>query len=204
MREAALHVGSSFPDLPIHPLVADLAAAPDLGGWPAAGGAALFTCFGMVPNFDAAEFPRYVRELLGAGDGLLISANLSPGGMEADRATILPQYDNALAMRWYAGALEALGFSPARLELAVGARALAADESAWQIVVEAELTGHASLNLAGEEVTFEPGERIEVFFSNRFTRQAFEHVLAQAGLRVAQLWLHPSGEEGIFYCDVKS
>ena len=202
--EAARHVAGSFPDLPIHPLVADLAAAPDLGGWPAAGGAALFTCFGMVPNFAAVEFPRYVRGLLGAGDGLLISANLSPEGMEADRAAILPQYDNALALRWYGGALEALGFSPHRLELAVGARALAPDGSAWQIVVEAELTGHASLNLAGEEVTFEAGERIEVFFSNRFTRQAFEQVLAQAGLRVEQAWVHASGEEGIFYCNAET
>ena len=94
VMEAALEVRGAFPELPIHPLVADLSAEPGLAGWLGGtglrdGASTLATCFGMLPNLDPETFPVYLFRLLAAGDRLLVSANLSPSGYAADRRTIL-------------------------------------------------------------------------------------------------------------------
>ena len=207
--EAALHVGRRFPTLPIRPLVADLSGNPDLVGRLASVEKArmprLFTCFGMVPNMDAKGFPAYLAALLSPADVLLVSANLSPAGLEADRARILPQYDNPEARRWYLAALEAVGIRESDVALTVAAQPLAGgnftgEDSAWRIVVEARFAREKAIQLFGEEVGFAEGERLRVFHSNRFTVQALGEVLERAGLHPHQQWLHPSGEEGIFRC----
>ena len=189
VREAAGHVAASLPGVAIHPLAAELGAYPELSGWLAGAGRAdaarLFSCLGMAPNFDATELAGYLRGLLRPGDGLLLSANLSPRGMAADERAILAQYDNPTARHWYAGALENLGLAGADFALAVSARALAVDGGSWQIVVEAELLKPAALRYAGAEIAYKKGERLEVFFSNRFTREAFAAVLSWAKLEAA-------------------
>jgi uncharacterized SAM-dependent methyltransferase len=202
--EAALHVARRFPHLAFHPLAADLARSPDLRGWLDAiepeGGARLFTCFGMVPNMEPAPFLAFLAGVLRAGDGLLLSANLSPGGMAADRARILPQYDNPQALRWYEAALEALGLQPAHVALQVSAARQEDDDAAWRIVVEALVVRDTRLEVFGQAFSFSRGERLQVFHSNRFTAEAFRGTLAQAGLEPQAEWLHKSGEEGIFFC----
>ncbi len=202
VREAAVRVGKALPAVRPRALVADLAAEPALRGWlpPRVSGPRLFTCFGVVPNLDSPSFPRYLGRLPARGDGLLLSANLSPQGLEADRALILPQYDNPPAHRWYEGALEALGVPAGAAVLAVGAERLAPGGSAWRVLVEAEFLEQVSLNALGKTLILPRGARLEVFFSNRFTAPAFRKVLAGAGLTCEREWIHPSGEEGVFFC----
>ena len=213
--EAVGRVRTTFPGLPAQPLVADLAALPHLeewlggrihgrgkhGGPPDAGSPSwLISCFGMLPNFDAGPFCTWLRGLLRPGGRLLISANLCPRGMAADGPAILAQYDNPPALRWYAGALHELGCDPEALRLHVCARSLAGGDDAWQVLVEAEALRGFTLRVSGEELSFGAGERIEVFFSNRFTAPACRALLEGAGLKPLEEWLHPGGEEGIFYC----
>ena len=197
-----MRVGKALPAVRPRALVADLVAEPALRGWlpPRASGPRLFTCFGVIPNLDGQSFPRYLGRLPGWGDGLLLSANLSPQGLKADRALILPQYDNPPAHRWYEGALEALGVPNGAAVLTVGAERLNPGGSAWRVVVEAAFRERVALNALGKALILPRGARLEVFFSNRFTAPAFRKVLAGAGLTCEREWIHPSGEEGLFFC----
>ena len=202
VREAAARVKKALPAVRLRALVADLSSEPALRGWlpPRVSGPRLFTCFGVVPNLDSRTFPRYLGRLPARGDGLLLSANLSPEGLEADRALILPQYDNPPAHRWYEGALEALGVPAGAAVLAVGAERLVRDGSAWRVMVNAVFRERVSLNALGKVLVLPRGAKLEVFFSNRYTAPAFRKVLAGAGLTCEREWIHPSGEEGVFFC----
>lgn len=204
VNEACAQVARRYPSVIQHPIEVDLEAQPALTAWlTAADGGALtrlFTCFGMLPNFDPETFPRYLAGLLRPQDGLLCSANLSPGGFAADHARILRQYDNPEARSWYRGALEALGITPADCTLAIEANALRPDGSRWQIAVDATLLRKVRAKTGGVAHPLPAGERLRVFRSVRFTHAAIHEALIHAGLRVEQEWLHASGEEGIFWC----
>lgn len=204
VTEAATHVAERHPGVTQHPIEADLESEPDLGPWLTEqdGGALprLFTCFGMIPNFDAETFPGYLARLVRPGDGLLFSANLSPQGFAADSARILRQYDNHEARRWYRGALDALGIPTASADLEVTPHMLTPDGGRWQILVEAHLLARVRAKTGEVAVPLPAGERLRVFFSNRFTPGAVAALLAQAGLITFKSWIHASGEEGIFWC----
>lgn len=205
--EALLHVETRCGALPASPLVADLAAEPALEAWAAGegGGSAkpagpgLWTAFGMLPNQDAEAFPRYLGRLPAPGDCLLVSANLAPRGL-ADRDWVLPQYDNAAARDWYAGALAELGLAPRALALEVRAEPVADGGAVWRVLVEARLRETTGLTLFGESLHFAAGERLAVFDSLRFTPEALERRLRDGGLAVARRWLMELCEEGIWLC----
>jgi hypothetical protein len=202
--EAALLLRARFPGIAIHPLAADLSAEPELLPWIDAQsgpvGASLLTCFGMLPNLDAARFARYVAGLLAPSDRLLISANLSPGGYAADRDRVLAQYDNAEARDWYAGALAELGLEKADTRLRINAEAETEDGSAWRIAVEALTRPGLALRLFGESVSLPAEGRLRLFFSRRFTAAAARALLERARLAVGETWIDRTGEEGIFLC----
>jgi hypothetical protein len=154
----------------------------------------------MLPNFEPERLAAYLRGLLGPSDRLLLSANLSPGGMARDGKAILAQYDNPHAMRWYEGALRQLGCAPQDLRLAVSSRTLAGDDAAWRIVVEAEVLRGFTLRLFEAELPFQKGERLELFYSNRFSESACRALLDTAQLELLQLWRQDAGQEAIYYC----
>ncbi|MBI4083477.1 MAG: L-histidine N(alpha)-methyltransferase [Candidatus Lambdaproteobacteria bacterium] len=210
LSEACGRVGAAFPGVAIHPLVADLEAAPDLAGWwagePSARLPRLVTCFAMLSNFEPAPFCAWLRGLLRGGDVLLLSAHLTPGGFPAGAGPILAQYDNPAARGWLAGALTELGLDAAAYELtcravaAAGAVAGAGAEETWQVAVEAALRRSATLAPFGRSIALRAGERLRVFHSNRFTLASAAAVLAAAGLQPVQRWSDAAGEEGLFLC----
>jgi uncharacterized SAM-dependent methyltransferase len=201
---AAQRVTDRHTLLGCHPLVADLEMLPALDGWltgqDGGGCRRLVTCFGMIPNLDPETFPRYVAGLLRAGDGLLISANLSPTGHGADGARILAQYDNPEARAWYLGALAALGLSPEGADLAIASRPLSNDGGWWRIEAVARPRRPVRIVVDGVAWDLAAGAPLRVFASNRFTLPAIRALLEQAGLVVAEQWIHAGGEEGIFRC----
>ncbi|HEX7926262.1 MAG TPA: L-histidine N(alpha)-methyltransferase [bacterium] len=204
VTEVSEHVKLRHPGVTQHPIEADLEAEPPLRTWldDQDGGtlARLFSCFGMIPNFDAETFPRYLASLVRAQDGLLFSANLSPGGFAVDRDRILRQYDNPEARAWYRGALEALGIASADYTLTLTATPLVQDGSRWQIAADATTLRRVRAKTGGVTHPLPEGERLRVFFSNRFTPNAIAALLASAGLIVTKSWMHATGEEGIFWC----
>jgi uncharacterized SAM-dependent methyltransferase len=154
----------------------------------------------MIPNFAHRPFLTYLRRLMRPGDVLLISANLSPLPYDESWAQILPQYNNPLAHAWFAGLLDSLGFPPTHSRMTVYAEPLRADGHIWQIQAETIFTAPVSVVLHGETFRFTPGERLHLFFSNRFTPQVMPSVLAEAGLSVVETFLLTSQEEGIYVC----
>ncbi len=204
VREAARHVADLLAPLQIHPIVADLAQRPELASWLATQDGEtpwrLFACFGMLPNFNHVAFPAYLRGLLRPGDRLLLSANLSPQGFPADCERIVPQYDNAHARRWYEALLAHLGIPAQAMSLQVSAAPLAEDGSAWRIQAHATAAIPVRFTVEGRGYALAPGERLRVFFSNRFTEAGILRLLAVAGLTLQGQWLHAGGEEGIFLC----
>ncbi len=210
VAEAALQARRRCPAAAVHPLVADVAAAPALDAWldaAAPGAARLLSAIGMLPNQDVHTFPAWLAGLLRPGDALLVSANLSPDGLDPDGPRILRQYDNPPARAWYAGALAELGLAGDAYTLDVVARPLPerlpaaiAPGAAWQVAAEAVLHGPLRLAVYGQTLAFPAGTRLIVFDSLRFTADAAATLLEAAGLSVTQRWVGGAGEEGLFLC----
>ena len=113
-REAA---AAELPLERIHPLVCDLANAPDLGQVldtiVSPETKRVFTFFGMIPNLEPDVILPRLAELLLEGDQLLLSANLAPGDdYRGSVEVVLPQYDNAETRDWLLSFLVDLGVSP--------------------------------------------------------------------------------------------
>ncbi|GIX49547.1 MAG: hypothetical protein KatS3mg131_3758 [Candidatus Tectimicrobiota bacterium] len=202
--EAVLRLRQDSPDVSLFPLVADVEAVPELAALLAAqappAGRRLLACFGLLPNLDYGTFLPALRRLLRPGDWLLLSANLSPQPYPDACPAILPQYDNPLAHAWFLGLLDSLGVPPRHAELRVTAQPLRVDGHIWQIRAVAVFCRPTTLTLYGESFAFAAGERVQLFFSTRFTPEAVPEVLAAAGLPVVAAWVFAGQEEGLYLC----
>ena len=214
--EAALHARQALNGPRLHPLVADLESealweemADCWPGWPADGGL-LVTCFGLLPNLPQATLLRGLRRAVPAGGCLLVSANLSPGGLPADGGRILAQYDNPPARAWYQGALTGLGLPPGEVELRVQAEALAVRSpsaaqlpgvaGAWRIVARARMLRARVLEVEGQAFSLAAGQELEVFHSTRLGAAGVDALLQACGWRPVESWIQGDGEEGIWLC----
>ena len=202
--ETMLKIQSTLPALPSFPLVVDFTAAPDLASVLAQpeppDTQRVLTCFGMLPNFDYQTFLPYVQHLLRPGDLLLLSANLSPLPYPDACPHILPQYDNPLARAWYGGLLDSLGFTAVDYEMHLDAHPLHVDGYVWQIRAAAQFLRDVQVELYDETFSFASGERLQLFFSNRFTPHIMPQILQDAALSVVEPFLFASQEEGIYLC----
>jgi uncharacterized SAM-dependent methyltransferase len=202
--ETMLRIQSALPALASFPLVVDLAVTPDLAALLAQPETAdtqrLLTCFGMLPNFDYQTFLPYVQSLMRPADLLLLSANLSPHPYPDACAHIVPQYDNPLARAWYTGLLDSLGFAASEYEMSIEAYPLHVAGQVWQIRAAAQFLRHVQVALDGETFFFPAGQRLQLFFSNRFTPHVMPQILQDAGLSVLETFLFASQEESIYLC----
>jgi L-histidine N-alpha-methyltransferase len=181
------------------PLVCDLATADDLPSVLANRRPALFTFFGMIPNFEPGNILPRLAALVQKKDYLLFSANLAPGSdYAAGVKSILPQYDNALTREWLLTFLLDLGIerTDGRLTFGIedGAMRLKCVVAGFHFLRVREIAVH------GEKFKFRRGEAIRLFFSYRFTSDRVVQLLARHGLKVQAEWLAASGEEGVFLC----
>jgi L-histidine N-alpha-methyltransferase len=195
-RAAALKV---LPAENCFPLVCDLATAEDLPTVLANRRPALFTFFGMIPNFEPGNILPKLAALVQKKDYLLFSVNLAPGSdYAAGVKAILPQYDNALTREWLMTLLLDLGIerTDGRLVFGVedGAVKLKRVVAGFHFLRAREIMVH------GETFNFQRGETIRLFFSYRYTPDRVVRLLARHGLKVQAEWLADSGEEGVFLC----
>jgi L-histidine N-alpha-methyltransferase len=181
------------------PLVCDLATADDLPSVLANRRPALFTFFGMIPNFEPGNILPKLVALVQKKDYLLFSANLAPG---SDYATgvksILPQYDNALTREWLLTFLLDLG-----IERTDGRLTFSFEDGAMKlkrVVAEFHFRRAREIMVHGETFNFLRGETIRLFFSYRYTPDRVGRLLARHGLKVQAEWIADSGEEGVFLC----
>jgi uncharacterized SAM-dependent methyltransferase len=202
--ETMLRLQNTLPPLPSLPLVVDLEAEPALLPLlehdEPPNTRRVLACFGMIPNFAYRTFLPYLRRLMRPADILLLSANLSPLPYPDSVPHILPQYDNPFARVWFGGLLDSLGFAATDLPVTVQARPLSADGQVWQIHADAQCQQQVHLTLYDEHFAFDAGDRLQLFFSNRFTPQIMPQILAEAGFVVIETFLSASQEEGIYLC----
>ena len=196
-REAA---AAELPLERIHPLVCDLANAPDLGQVldtiVSPETKRVFTFFGMIPNLEPDVILPRLAELLLEGDQLLLSANLAPGddyrgGVEV----VLPQYDNAETRDWLLSFLVGLGVSATEGRLRFGIEEI---DELLRIVADFEFSESLELSIGGESCEFAAGRALRLFFSYRHTEQTLAKRLAKHSLTIAASQIDSSAEEGVF------
>ena len=183
----------------VHQIVLDLTAWPARSAygvtdeWPV-----VWSCLGMLPNFEHHRLLPYLADLMGPADRVIVSANLSPDPFAASRGAIMPQYDNALARTWYDGALVELGLSLSTTDRRLVAAALEPDGSIWRMRYVATPREPAALNVHGALVTIDAGTELQVFQSTRYTPERVERLWSSAGLTQRATAVDEGREEGVY------
>ncbi len=201
VEEACRRARDLGPGITIEPIVLDLDARPPRSTFvtrSARDQPSIFSCFGIVPNFDDQALLPYLRSLTREGDLLLFSANLSPAPHPDAASVILPQYDNQEALAWYRAALPRLDIPEDAAKLDVRTRSLSPDGQVWRMECLLNFLRPVTLFVAGETLVYGPGDQLCLFFSNRFTTDAITDRLDAADF--CTLWTHvaPNKEEGIY------
>jgi len=196
-REAAT---AELPHERIHPLVCDLANAPDIGqvldGMLPPQTRCVFTFFGMIPNLEPDEILPRLAALLREGDTLLLSANLAPGdNYRSGVEVVLPQYDNAETRDWLLSFLVGLGVPATAGQLRFGIEEV---DELLRIVTDFVFSESLELSIGGESFEFAAGRPLRLFFSYRHTERTLARSLAKHGFNIVASQVDSSVEEGVF------
>jgi len=201
-RQSAIEILNSNDCLP---LVCDLLTADDLAEvlrvQSQVDAARLVTFFGLIPNFEPQIIlPRLARVLL-PHDGLLLSANLAPGNdYAAGMDRIRSLYDNALTRDWLMAFLLDLGVERDDGELGFTVQDCPGATGLKRIEANYQFRQSRRVRVFGDELEFQAGENLRVFFSYRHTPDQVRALLKQQGLAVIDQWIARSEEEGVFLC----
>jgi hypothetical protein len=155
----------------------------------------------MLPNFEPdAVLPR-LSEMIGKGDSLLLSANLSPGpDYRAGLQRILPLYDNALTRDWLLTFLFDLGVEAGDGELRFSIEDDPRGSGMSRISAHFHFRCPRKVQVAYRVFEFRAGETIRLFYSWRHSPAMVQKLIAPLGLTILDQWVTPSGEEGVFLC----
>lgn len=151
--------------------------------------------FGMLPNFEPLILER-LAAMARPCDLVLLSANLAPGtDYEEGMRRILPQYNNAGTRDWLMTFLLDLG-----VEAGQGALHFGTEEKAGlkRVTCHFKFTRKTTIEVEGEQISFEPEERCRLFFSYRYTPALISELARRYGLSVLQQWISANEEEGVF------
>lgn len=200
-RNAAIEAGALPADCT--PIAIDLARAKD---WADALSPALrkanrrvVTFFGMLPNFTPSSVLPQLAKLLCPDDLLLISANLAPGeNYAAGVEQILPLYDNALTRDWLLTVLVDLGAREEDGQLDFRIVPCPEGSGLLRIQVDFVFKRKCEIVFAGESFGFNPGNRIQLFFSYRHTPLRVSELFREVGITLRSTWTNKSGDEGVF------
>ena len=196
--ESMLRVGQTHPTLETHGLVIDLDVPLRRADFLAdEARPTLWLAFGILPNAPDT-FLEQLRTLVRSDDRVLLSANLSLHPFPRGSADIIAQYDNAEARAWLHGGLVELGLRPAGFELVVSPESLRPDGLAWRIRAVAHMHHEQTASVPGAPLRWPRGTQLQVFHSDRYTRDGIGHRIVQAGFRISAEHLSPDGDEGVF------
>jgi len=201
-RQSALEVLDSNA---CFPLVVDLLTADDLAGvlrqQTPVNAARLITFFGLIPNFEPHIILPRLADVLHPNDVLLFSANLAPGSdYSAGVQRICSLYDNALTRDWLMTFLLDLGIELDDGELVFAVQDCPGGTGLKRIVANFQFQRSRKVQVLTDEVEFQAGERLRLFFSYRHTPAQVRALLEQYGLAALDQWISRSEEEGVFLC----
>lgn len=156
---------------------------------------------GTIHNYWPPDILRSLVYPLRSQDHLLLSANLAPeADYERALTKILPQYDNALTRDWLHGALAELTITPVDGTLGFSIQPAESLPSLKRLQADFTFGHDKQVHFFGEQFQFSAGQKLRVFYSYRFTPAHIRDFLAQSRLKLAQEWIGPAGEEGLFLC----
>ena len=198
---SAQKVGGAFNNLQIQPIVCDLLQSDDLISLiDNQDKRNIITFFGMIPNFAPEEILPILSNFLSEGDLLLFSANLAPGSDYLQGVLkVFPQYNNELTKEWLITVLLDAGVErkDGNIQFTIE------DDRNSQfkrIAAYFELENDVSFRLEDQLVEWKNGEKVRLFFSNRYTSSMIQEVLKSYGINVLDYWEAANQEEGIYLC----
>ncbi|HTG44355.1 MAG TPA: L-histidine N(alpha)-methyltransferase [Verrucomicrobiae bacterium] len=170
------------------------------------------TLFGVLPQLDPVAIFTSLQALLRPQDQVLCSVNLVPPGAPRQRLeAILAQYDNSLTNEWLLLFLRDLGIEAEAGHIEWVIDEVAAQE-AYRLVAWFHFDREVQLEAAGETFHFRFGEKLQLFFSHRYTPEGLTNILSQlragrtdrqngfgAPLLLENSWRTASGEEGLYH-----
>lgn len=125
--------------------------------------------------FDPLDFSRRVGSLLGPEDLLLIDG-------EIVSESTLAGYDNPVNRGFAFAPLKSMGIAPDDGELIFELRRDERMPGLWMVTKRFVPARRITLQIGGESIALAPGDKIELGFSYKYTRQAFLQLLEAAGL----------------------
>ena len=144
-------------------VVLDLVATPNREAYGATNTPVIWSCLGILPNFEHTVLLPYLAKLLAPEDLLIVSANLSPRprtpATEASLQSIVAQYDNPHARAWYDGALLELGLPLSALDRRMHTAAVDADGHVWRMQYRAALKVAAEISAVRQDHRLARGDR---------------------------------------------
>ncbi len=177
----------------------------DLSAWPARSEygvrddqPVVWSCLGILPNFDHDSLLPYLDRLMAPNDLLILSANLSPEPFTTSAPAIVPQYDNPLARAWYDGALLELGLSPGATDRRLVSTPLDDDGQTWQMRYLATLIDDVRLDVYGETIPFSRDQVLTVFHSTRYTPERLVAVCSGYNLKLEHGFVDSQRVEGVY------
>lgn len=186
-----------------HPWIVDIASSPDLSrllGQSAPAVTRVVTFFGIAPNIEPLQVLEILRPLLGPGDLLLLSANLSPGRDYArGTSAVLPLYDNEPTRDWLLTFLSDLGIERAAGELRFGIERVG-HYGLRRIVATFHFKKRLAVPIFQKKVRFGPGETLRLFYSCRYTLQKVSQLLKSGRFEPLEEQVTPGKEEAVFLC----
>jgi uncharacterized SAM-dependent methyltransferase len=200
---AAQRVRANYPHIVIKPIVCDLLFANDLMTLLTLPyrSQRILTFFGMMPNFLPHNIMPILSHFLKAGDLLMISANLAPGkDYEEGVKKILPQYDNALTQDWLFTVLNDAGISSSQGHIVFNIENDSAFDALQKIVAYFEFSQKTTLTLDAQTFAWQANDKIQLFYSYRYTTKKIEDLLSEYGITVIEGWEAASQEEAIYLC----
>lgn len=190
LRDAAAGLQADYPDLDIHPVVADFTKPVDLSDAPGAkGGRVGFfpgSTIGNLENAEIVEFFRAARSSLGQTARFLLGVDL-----KKDPAILVPAYDDA---RGVTAAFNLNLLERFNRELGTDFDPTAfAHEARWNEAesrIEMHLVAErgTDVRLNGQEIAFQAGESVRTEISRKFEFAALDRLLDQAGWRRENTW----------------
>jgi L-histidine N-alpha-methyltransferase len=200
---------STCPQVLVKPVVCDLLHADDLikqidygtNNQNLENSQKIITFFGMIPNFTPDEIMPILSNFLNKGDILLLSANLAPGDdYLAGINQVIHQYDNQLTKDWLMTILTDVGITDetGKINFSIEPDHQLNDLS--RIIAHFELATDINFPLQEEQIIWHKGDKVQLFFSYRYTTAKVKKVLSSYQIQVLDYWEAPNQQEAVYIC----
>lgn len=199
LQDAAARLSRDYPWLQVHAVAADITTLPALPDSIAEGPRLLFYPGSSLGNFSPSQARAFLDKagaLAGVGGELLIGIDL-----HKDSVTLNAAYNDAagvtadfnLNVLDHIRALTGASFRKERFR-----HVAFYNEDAKRIEMHLESQERHCVEVAGEAIHFEQGERLLTEYSHKYTVDGFTALARSAGLSVNRYWTDPQAFFALF------